>query len=89
MLPYTEQLLINWEQYTQRMMTTDLTKYYYSDEKTFLLLTRGAHYYCKPEHRSIHPNNWIVDNTSCQIKCWEMISYNYKSPLVIFDERLA
>ena len=68
MLPYTEQLLINRVQYDQRMMTTDLTKYYYGDEKTFLITARGAHYYCKPEHRSDHPNNWIVNNTPCQIK---------------------
>ena len=67
-LPYTEQQMINRVLYVQRMMTIDLTNYYFSDEKTFLIAAQGAHYYCKPEPSSGHPNNWIVNHTPYHIR---------------------
>ena len=70
------------------MLSCDITKFFYSDEQTFVISANKRYCYCNFNHRPQHPNQWTVNNTSCQIKCWGMIGYNYKSSLVILDERL-
>ena len=67
-------------------MSHDISKYYYSDERTFVKSAQKSHYYARPD-RSKNVNQLVVYNTTGQVKMWGMIRYGYKSPLVL-DGRL-
>ena len=68
------------------MLICDITQFLCSVETTFVISANKRYYYCNFNHSPQYPNQRTVNNTSCQIKYWGMIGYDYKSLLVILDE---